>query len=318
MLEGSKIFSKEMMRKYEIPTSDFKSFCDYDSAEAYINKRVTYPIVIKADGLAAGKGVKIATNQEEALAIVKSMMIDKIFGESGESILIEDFLLGEEMSALYITDGKTFLPLIPAKDYKRALDDDKGENTGGMGSYAPHNAISRELSELIDNEIIKKIKLAFEKENMDYKGVLYVGLMLTDKGPKVIEFNCRFGDPETQVILPLMDNDLLEIMYATAKGKLEGHSLKWKNDYACCVVIASGGYPDKYEKGIKIDFNGCSPYDFVHAGTRVDGNDIVTNGGRVLNAISLGSSKSGAIEAAYKLAAKAIFKDSFFRKDIGK
>jgi phosphoribosylamine---glycine ligase len=316
-LEGSKIYSKEIMKKYGIPSSDFKSFNDYDSALNYLQKRMTYPLVIKADGLAAGKGVKIAGTKEEAMKIVKSFMVDRIFGKSGDSIVFEEFLIGEEMSALYITDGKTFLPLLPAKDYKRALDDDRGENTGGMGSYAPHHSLSKELQETIDKDIIKKIKLAFEKEGIDYKGVLYVGLMLTDKGPKVIEFNCRFGDPETQVIMPLLDCDLLEIMNATAKGKLEGHSLKWKNDYACCVVIASGGYPDSYKKGMPINFT-INPFDFIHAGTKYDGKTIVTNGGRVLNAVALGSSKSGAIEAAYKLASKVNFEGGFFRKDIGK
>jgi phosphoribosylamine---glycine ligase len=316
-LEGSKNYSKELMKKYEIPTADYRSFNDYESAEKYLNKHVTFPIVIKADGLAAGKGVKIANSKDEAIETLKSYMVDKIFGTSGNSVVFEEYMVGEEMSSIFITDAKTFLPLLAAKDYKRAYDNDQGENTGGMGSYAPHNALSKDLQEKIDTQIIKKIKLAFDKEKIDYKGVLYVGLMLTDKGPKVVEFNCRFGDPETQVTIPLIENDLLEIMLATAKGKLEGHSFKWKNDYACCVVIASGGYPASYKKGIKINFS-SKPFDFFHAGTKYQGNDIVTNGGRVLNAVAFGSSKSGAIENAYKLASRVEFEGHFYRKDIGK
>ncbi|HOV15050.1 MAG TPA: phosphoribosylamine--glycine ligase [Spirochaetota bacterium] len=315
-LEGSKIFSKEIMAKYDIPTSPYKSFYDYDSAYKYIEKRMTYPIVIKADGLAAGKGVKIVHNKEDAFSVIKSYMVDKIFGESSSSIIIEDFMVGEEMSALYITDGKHFLPLLPAKDYKKAYDGDKGENTGGMGSYAPHNAISKELDKEIENKIIKKIKLAFEKEKIDYRGVLYVGLMLTDEGAKVVEFNCRFGDPETQVIVPLIDNDILEIMYHTAKGNIESQKIKWKSDHAACIVIASGGYPDDYKKGLPIEFK-TSAYDFIHCGTKLENGVFLTNGGRVLNAVAMGSSKKTAIENAYKLASKVNFEGVFYRKDIG-
>lgn len=315
-LEGSKIFSKEIMEKYDIPTSAYKTFYDYESVCKYIEKRLTYPIVIKADGLAAGKGVKIVDSKDDALAAVKSFMVDKVFGNSGSSVVIEDFMTGEEMSALYITDGKHFIPLLPAKDYKKAFDNDKGENTGGMGSYAPHNSITKELSLEIEEKIIKKMKLAFEKENIDYRGILYVGLMLTEEGPKVVEFNCRFGDPETQVIVPLIENDLLEIMYNTAKGNIESLKIKWKNDYAACVVIASGGYPGSYKKGLPIDFK-ISPYDFIHCGTKLENGVILTNGGRVLNAIGYGASKKAAIENAYKMASKVTFDGSFYRKDIG-
>ncbi|OHD15370.1 MAG: phosphoribosylamine--glycine ligase [Spirochaetes bacterium GWD1_27_9] len=316
-LEGSKIYSKEIMAKYDIPTSDYKSFYDYESAYNYIQKRLTYPIVIKADGLAAGKGVKIVQNREDAFDVIKSYMVDKALGASSEHIIIEDFMVGEEMSALYVTDGKTFIPLLPARDYKKVFDDDKGENTGGMGCYAPHNSMTKDLQEEIETKIIHKLKIALEKEGIDYKGVLYVGLMLTNEGAKVVEFNCRFGDPETQVIVPLIESDLLELMYATAKGKIDNQKIKWKNDYAACVVIAMDGYPGDYKKGVKINFK-TSPFDFIHAGTKYDGEDIVTNGGRVLNAVALGTSKTGALEQAYKLAQKVSFDGAFYRKDIGK
>lgn len=316
-LEGSKLFAKQFMVKYNIPTASFISFNNYDEAKTHLEKRLTFPVVIKADGLAAGKGVKIANNKKEALDITKQYMVSKILGNAGNIIIFEELLIGEEMSFLYITDGKNFLPLIPAKDYKRALDGDKGENTGGMGCYAPHTSITNDLKEQINNEIICNIKEGFKNEKFDYRGVLYVGLMLTSDGPKVLEFNCRFGDPETQVILPLVDNDLLEIFYATAKGKLESHSIKWKNDYAACVVIASGGYPQKYKKGIKIKFN-TNPFEFIHAGTISNGTNILTNGGRVLNAVALGVSKSIALDNAYNLAKQVHFENAFYRKDIGK
>ncbi len=316
-LEGSKLFAKQFMYKYNIPTASYISFNNYELAKAYLQKRLTFPVVVKADGLAAGKGVKIATTKEEAINITKQYMITKILGDAGNTIVYEELLIGEEMSFFYITDSKNFLPLIPAKDYKRVFDGDKGENTGGMGSYAPHTSITSELKDQIDNEIIKKVKIGFKKDNIDYRGVLYVGLMLTKEGPKVIEFNCRFGDPETQVILPLIENDFLEILYATAQGKLESHSIKWKNDYAACVVIASGGYPEKYKKGLKIKFN-TSPFEFIHAGTVYQGKNIVTNGGRVLNAVALGSSKSAALSSAYNIAKHVHFDNSFYRKDIGK
>ena len=316
-LEGSKIFSKQFMYKYNIPTASFTAFYDYEYAKAHIEKRLTFPIIIKADGLAAGKGVKVANNKEEATAIIKEFMVTKTMGKSGEQIIIEELLLGEEMSFLYITDGNTFLPLIPAKDYKKALDNDMGENTGGMGCYAPHLSITDELREQIDKDIIQKIKHGFKNENIDFRGVLYVGLMLTDQGPKVLEFNCRFGDPEAQVIIPLIENDLLEIMHATAKGNLESHIIKWKNDYAACVVIAAGGYPGKYKKGIKINFS-INPNEFIHAGTKFQSKNIVTNGGRVLNAVAFGPSKKTALENAYKLAEKVDFENCFYRKDIGR
>ncbi len=316
-LEGSKIFSKKFMLKHDIPTADFKEFHDPDDALKYIEKRAIYPAVIKADGLAAGKGVKLAENKKEAKSTIKKFMVDKIFGKSGESIIIEDFLTGEEMSFFYITDSKTFIPLLPAKDYKKAHDNDEGDNTGGMGSYAPHTSISDDLKRQIETEIVEKIKSGFKKDEINYRGVLFIGLMLTSEGPRVLEFNCRFGDPETQVIMPLIESDFLELMHAAASGNLNSHSIKWKNDYAACVVIASGGYPGNYKKNIKINFE-TSPFSFIHAGTKYHGKDIVTSGGRVLNAVHTGYSTSNAIEGAYKLAEKVKFDGAFYRKDIGK
>lgn len=316
-LEGSKIFAKKFMFKYNIPTASYAAFNEYAEAKSFLEKKLTFPIVIKADGLASGKGVKIANNKEEALQTIKQYMVTKVLGSAGDLILFEEVLYGEEMSFFYITDSKAFLPLISAKDYKKAHDGDKGENTGGMGSYAPHSSITDKLKEQIYNEIIQKVKNGFKQEKIDYRGLLYVGLMLTKEGPKVLEFNCRFGDPETQAILPLIENDFLEILYATAKGNLGTRSLKWKNDYSACVVIASGGYPEKYKKGLKIKFD-INPFDFIHAGTIYQGKNIVTNGGRVLNAVATGYSKSSALENAYKLAKKVNFENSFYRNDIGK
>lgn len=318
ILEGSKIYAKKFMNKYDIPTADYKIFTKYEEAKEYINKKITYPIVIKANGLAAGKGVKIAYDREIALEILQKYFIEKILGEAGTSIVIEDFMTGEEMSLLYLTDGKYFLPLLPAKDYKRAFDNDQGENTGGMGAYCPHSKINDELFTMIEKEIITKIKVGFKKEDIDYRGILYVGLMLTEEGPKVMEFNCRFGDPETQAILPLLENDLLELMYKTATKRLENTILKWKNQYCACVVIAKAGYPGEYKKGDIINFK-SDPYEFIHAGTAIDKNgNIVTNGGRVLNAVALGSSKRSAIENAYNLCKKVEFNGAFYRKDIGR
>ena len=316
LLEGSKIFSKNFMFKYNIPTAGFIAFNNFESAKKHIEKRLTFPVVIKADGLAAGKGVKIVDNKADALRTIEQYMIKKVFGDSGKSLVIEELLTGEEMSFFYITDGNTFLPLLPVKDYKRAYDNDKGENTGGMGSYAPHLAITDELKEAIESQIVKKIKIGFKKESIDYKGVLYIGLMLTDKGPKVIEFNCRFGDPETQVLMPLIENDILDVMYATAKGKLETHSIKWRNDYAACVVIASAGYPGEYKTGIKINFK-INPNEFIHAGTKLKNNEIVTSGGRILNAVGIGPSKKAALDNAYSLITNVSIQGAFYRKDIG-
>ncbi|MCG8569151.1 MAG: phosphoribosylamine--glycine ligase [Spirochaetes bacterium] len=316
--EGSKIFAKQFMKKYQIPTADFKAVYDYKSAEEYIFSKKIYPLVIKADGLAAGKGVKIVQNQQEALFAVKELMVDKILGSAGDKIIFEEYMVGEEMSSLFITDGKAFLPLIEAKDYKRAYDNDEGGNTGGMGSYAPHTSLNDELRSIVNQNIIQPIKKGLKKENIEYRGVLYIGLMLTDEGPKVVEFNCRFGDPETQVILPLMENDFIDIALATVKDIIHSKKIKWKNEYAATVVIASGGYPGTYEKDIPIEFQGIDPYEYIHAGTKQQGELLLTNGGRVLNAVATGASKEAALNQAYQLAKKVQFNGAFYRNDIGK
>lgn len=317
MLEGSKIVSKTFMKKYGIPTAPFVVFETYEKAVVYVKSLKKYPIVIKADGLAAGKGVKIAESQEEAFVTLKEYMVDGKLGDAGKKILIEEFMPGEEMSIFYITDGKKFLRLIAAKDYKKVLDGDKGENTGGMGCYAPHQSLTEELDKRIENEIMARVKTGFVEEHMDYRGVLYVGLMLTEEGPKVVEFNCRFGDPETQGILPLLDEDIVELFYEAAVGDLKRNVVRWKELFSASVVIASEGYPGDYKKGMKILFE-TDKNDYIHAGTKEEDGVIVTNGGRVLNAVATGITKEEALQNAYRLAEKVKFQGSFFRKDIGK
>jgi len=317
MLEGSKFYAKSFMAKYKIPTADFEYFEDYKAAVDYINTYKNFPVVIKADGLAAGKGVKIPQSRDEALAVLKEFMIDRIHGDSSKSVVIEECMTGEEMSALFITDGNNFIDLIAAKDYKRAYDNNKGENTGGMGCYAPHTSVTDQLKSTIRTEIIDRVRDGFKREDIDFNGVLYVGLMLTESGPRVVEFNCRFGDPETQVILPLIDNDFIEILEKTADGKLDNYNIRWKKSFSACIVIASGGYPGDYTKGIPIEFK--VPVErFLHAGTVINKDGvIVTNGGRVLNAVSLGNTKSEALHNAYELVKEVSFKGAFYRTDIG-
>lgn len=317
MLEGSKIFSKRFMEKYNVPTAPFVVLEDYETAAEYVKAHPQqYPMVIKADGLAAGKGVKIAANEKEALDTLNDYMVKGTLGEAGKKVVIEEFMPGEEMSVFYITDGKKFIRLIAAKDYKKAYDGDKGENTGGMGCYAPHQSLTEELSDKIEELIMPGIKQGFAEENFDYRGVLYVGLMLTKDGPKVVEFNCRFGDPETQGIMPLIDEDIVKLFYQAACGNLEYENIKWKNMFAASVVVASKGYPGSYEKGKEIFFE-TDMKDYIHAGTKEINGKIVTNGGRVLNAVATGNTKAEALEKAYELAAKVKFDGCFYRKDIG-
>lgn len=317
MLEGSKIYSKRFMEKYNVPTAPFVVLEDYESAVEYVKAHPQqYPMVIKADGLAAGKGVKIATDENDAIETLNDYMVKGTLGEAGKKVVIEEFMPGEEMSVFYLTDGKKFIRLIAAKDYKKAYDGDKGENTGGMGCYAPHQSLTEELSDKIENLVMPGIKRGFAEENFDYRGVLYVGLMLTKDGPKVVEFNCRFGDPETQGIMPLIDEDLVNLFYQVACGNLEYEEIKWKDLYAASVVVASAGYPGSYEKGKEITFE-TSMEDYIHAGTKEVDGKIVTNGGRVLNAVATGKTKEEALNKAYELAAKVKFDGSFYRKDIG-
>ena len=315
IIEGSKIFSKNLMQKYNIPTAKYQTFFDMESALNYLDSQ-DMPIVIKADGLALGKGVIIAETLEDAKNAVKSMMEDKVFGASGSSIVIEEFLTGPEVSVLSFTDGKTLVPMISSMDHKRALDFDKGLNTGGMGTVAPNpyytDAIAKECME----KIFIPTMNAMNSEGRKFKGCLYFGLMLTPKGPKVIEYNCRFGDPETQVVLPLLKTDLFEIMKAVASEKLDEINVEFSSDSACCVIMASKGYPEKYEKGYEITFNGDKENVFV-AGAKLENGKLLTNGGRVLGVTAVAKDLKSAIEKAYEKVKTISFENAFYRKDIG-
>lgn len=322
IIEGSKVFSKQLMKKYNIPTAKYEVFSNSKDAIEYIKKENTYPTVIKADGLALGKGVIIAEDYAQAEDGIKSIMEDKVFGESGANVVIEEFLTGPEVSVLCFTDGKTIKPMVSSMDHKRALDGDKGLNTGGMGTVAPNpyytSAIADECMEKIFIPTIK----AMQQEGRTFKGCLYFGLMITPNGPKVIEYNCRFGDPETQVVLPLLDTDLVDIMLAIFDDKLDTIDVKWKDACASCVVMASGGYPKSYPKGLEItglDDKGQTNGVFVyHAGTKYDNGKFYTNGGRVLGVTAIGDTLQQALDTSYK-AVKTIHWDNVhYRNDIGK
>lgn len=321
IIEGSKVFSKDLMKKYNIPTAKYETFDNAEKAIAYIKEQNTYPTVVKADGLALGKGVVIALNEEEAVDAVNSIMQDKIFGESGSHIVIEEFLTGPEVSVLSFTDGKTVVPMISSMDHKRALDNDEGLNTGGMGTIAPNPY----YTESVAKECMEKIFLptinAMKNEGRTFKGCLYFGLMLTPNGPKVIEYNCRFGDPETQVVLPLLDTDILDIFEAIYDERLSDIDVKWKNESCACVILASGGYPKSYEKGKEIsglDDKGQADGAFVyHAGTKLKDGKFLTNGGRVLGVTATGKDLKTALDNAYTAAKGITFDKAHFRKDIG-
>ena len=316
IIEGSKIFSKNLMKKYGIPTANYETFSDLDSAIKYLETQ-EMPIVIKADGLALGKGVIIAETLEDAKNAVKSMMEDKVFGASGANVVIEEFLTGPEVSVLSFTDGKTLVPMVSSMDHKRALDDDKGLNTGGMGTVAPNPYYTESVAKDCMAKIFLPTMEAMNKEGRTFKGCLYFGLMLTPKGPKVIEYNCRFGDPETQVVLPLLKTDLFEIMQAVAEERLSEIKVEFKKKSACCVIMASKGYPEKYEKGYEITFNTSRKNVFV-AGAKLDGDKLLTNGGRVLGVTAVAFTLKGAIKKAYKKVSKIHFANAFYRSDIGK
>ncbi len=317
IIEGSKVFSKNLMKKYGIPTAEYEVFTDLESALTYLDT-APIPTVIKADGLALGKGVIIAMTREEAKEAVRSMMEDKIFGESGSQIVVEEFLTGPEVSVLSFTDGNTVVPMISSMDHKRALDNDEGLNTGGMGTVAPNPY----YTEAVANECMEKIFLptvkAMNSENRTFKGCLYFGLMLTPKGPKVIEYNCRFGDPETQVVLPLLDSDLLTVMMATTNGTLAETEVKFKNEHACCVIMASKGYPQKYDSGFEITIADEIKNKVYVAGAKKDGEKLLSAGGRVLGATETADSLEKAIDGAYALVEKIRFENAYFRHDIGK
>ena len=317
IIEGSKAFSKDLMKKYNIPTAKYEVFSDEKKALEYLDTQ-TAPIVVKADGLALGKGVIIAQTIDEAKDAVKSMMEDKIFGKSGDNIVIEEFLEGPEVSVLSFTDGKVVKPMISSMDHKRAKDFDEGLNTGGMGTIAPNPY----YTDSVAKECMEKIFLptidAMNKEVRTFKGCLYFGLMITKDGPKVIEYNCRFGDPETQVVLPLLESDLLTIMQATTNGTLENTEVKFSSKSACCVVMASDGYPLHYEKGFKIDIdNDIIDKVYVAGAALNDKGEMVTSGGRVLGAVDIDDTLKGAIDKAYKLVNKIHFDNAYYRKDIG-
>ncbi len=318
IIEGSKVFSKNLMKKYGIPTGESVTFDNADLAVEYL-KKSEFPIVIKADGLALGKGVIIANTFEEAETAVKDIMLDKVFGASGNSILIEEFLTGPEVSVLSFTDGKVVVPMISSMDHKRAKDNDEGLNTGGMGTVAPNPYYTEEVAKECMEKIFIPTIEAMNKEGRTFKGCLYFGLMLTPKGPKVIEYNCRFGDPETQVVLPLLESDLLTVMMATTNGTLNSNDVVWKDASATCVVMASNGYPQKYDSGFEIKIGELSNDENVFvAGAKLEGGVLKTSGGRVLGAVAVAENLSIAVEKAYKVVDKISFENAYYRKDIGK
>ncbi|MCC8111998.1 MAG: phosphoribosylamine--glycine ligase [Ruminococcus sp.] len=321
IIEGSKVFSKELMQKYRIPTAEYQVFDDPIKAIAYLKSQNTYPTVIKADGLALGKGVILAQNFDKAVDGIHSIMEDRIFGESGAKVVIEEFLTGPEVSVLCFTDGKTIKPMVSSMDHKRALDGDQGQNTGGMGTVAPNPYYTPEIAQMCMDQIFLPTIRAMEKEGRSFHGCLYFGLMLTPKGPKVIEYNCRFGDPETQVVLPLLETDLVDIILATENETLDQLSIQWKSDCAVCVVMASGGYPKKYATGLTISgldengqLDGCLVY---HAGTKSNGDVILTAGGRVLGVTATAKTLQEALKKAYAGVEQIQFENVHYRKDIG-
>ncbi len=322
ILEGSKAFSKALMKKYGIPTAAYETFTDAEKAVAYIKERNSYPAVIKCDGLALGKGVIIAQNFEEAADAVKSMMIDGKFGKSGAEVVIEEFMRGVEVTVLAFTDGKTVKPMVSSMDHKRANDFDEGLNTGGMGTIAPNPCYTKEIADEAMEKIFLPTIKAMQSEGRPFKGCLYFGLMLTDEGAKVVEYNCRFGDPETQVVLPLLETDFVDIIEAVYSETLENLDIKWSDKACACVVMASGGYPEKYETGKEIaglDENGQTSGAYVyHAGTKLENGKFYTAGGRVLGVTATGDSLKSALDGAYKAVGKISFEKAHFRKDIGK
>ena len=320
IIEGSKVFSKNLMLKYNIPTAEYKVFDNADDAIAYVKEKNEFPTVVKADGLALGKGVIIPESFEEAEAGIKEIMQDKIFGESGNNIVVEEFLTGPEVSVLAFTDGKCVKPMVSSMDHKRALDGDKGLNTGGMGTVSPNPYYTEDVAaECMEKIFIPTIE-AMNKEGRTFKGCLYFGLMITPKGPKVIEYNCRFGDPETQVVLPRLKTDIMDIFEAINNETLADLDIEWSDEACTCVVIASGGYPKSYPKGLEITGleNGqCDGVIVYHAGTALDGDKLVTSGGRVLGVTALGATLQEALDKSYQAAEKINFENKHFRTDIG-
>ncbi len=315
IIEGSKVFSKNLMKKYGIPTAEYEVFSDMQKALDYL-ETAPIPTVIKADGLALGKGVIIAQTREDAKKAVKDMMEDKVFGESGSNIVIEEFLTGPEVSVLSFTDGRTVVPMVSSMDHKRAKDNDEGLNTGGMGTVAPNPYYTAEVAAECMEKIFIPTMNAMNAEGRTFKGCLYFGLMITPNGTKVIEYNCRFGDPETQVVLPLLDTDLYTIMEAVADERLADIDVKFKNENACCVIMASEGYPVSYEKGYEITVDDMNGEIFV-AGAKKENEKLLTNGGRVLGVTCTASTLKEAIDKSYKAVEKVHFGNAFYRRDIG-
>ena len=314
-IESSKVFAKDLMARYGIPTAACHVFDDMKEALRYVD-RCPLPVVVKADGLALGKGVVIAVTRAEAVVAVRSMMEEKVFGESGTRVVVEEFLTGPEVSVLSFTDGETIVPMVSSMDHKRAYDGDEGPNTGGMGTVAPNPYYTPEVAQRCMEEIFLPTIRAMKAEGCPFKGCLYFGLMLTPDGPKVIEYNCRFGDPETQVVLPLLEGSLLEIMMATAEGRLHEVPVKFRDGAACCVVLASKGYPKAYEKGYPISLPALKDGEEIYiAGAEEKDGQLLTNGGRVLGAVAVGDSLRQAVDAAYEL---IHFDNAFYRRDIGR
>lgn len=322
VIESSKVFSKNLMKKYHIPTAEYETFDDPEKAMEYIEKKNKYPVVVKADGLALGKGVIIAQNHEEARAALKEIMEDKKFGSSGNQVVIEEFLTGPEVSVLAFTDGIALKPMVSSKDHKRAYDNDEGLNTGGMGTISPNPYYTKEIAEICRKKIFEPTVAAMNSENRTFKGCLYFGLMITPDGPKVIEYNARFGDPETQVVLPRLKTDFVDIIEAVIDERLSQLEIEWKEEASACVVMASGGYPLAYKKGMEISgldekgqVSGAVVY---HAGTKLENGKFFTNGGRVLGITACGVDLEEALEKAYTAVKKISFEGAHYRKDIGK
>lgn len=317
LIESSKAFSKWLMKKYDIPTADYEEFDDYNSAEKYI-RSAEYPLVVKADGLAFGKGVIICETMQEGLQAIKEILLDGKFSSSGKKIIVEEFLVGKEVSILCFTDGKTVYPMVSAQDHKRACDNDKGLNTGGMGAFSPSKLYTQDMAEEVYNTIIIPTINAMNKEDRKFKGVLYFGLMITDKGIKVIEYNARFGDPEAQVVLPRLDTDLLDIFNAIIDNNLWKIDIKWSDTACICVVIASGGYPELYDKHLPITIDKLDEdITLYHAGTAKINGQLVTNGGRVIGVTTMGKDIDDARAKAYDNISKIRFDKMHYRKDIG-
>jgi len=320
VIEASKVFAKELMKKYRIPTADYRVFDNSRDAMEYVSQ-AELPLVVKADGLALGKGVLICHTRDEAIQAVRSIMEDKKFGSAGQRIVVEEFLTGPEVSVLAFTDGRTIKPMVSVQDHKRAFDQDKGPNTGGMGTFSPSRVYTEDIARECMETIFRPTVEAMNQEGRTFKGVLYFGLMLTEKGPRVLEYNARFGDPESQVVMPRLKTDLLKIMQAVVNEELDRIDIEWHEDAAVCVVMASGGYPEAYEKGFEItgldQVANQSDIMVFHAGTKKEGEKFLTNGGRVLGVTARGSDLEEARRKAYDAVSRIHFKNAHYRRDIG-